>query len=323
MVGNTNMALDPTIRTLLDMAAASGRPAINSLPPPAARQMMRETRPPVQGPFLDSVVSDDRRIPGPAGEIPVRIYRPRSAAAGSKLPLLVYFHGGGWVIGDIETHHTMCQRLCEAGSLVVVSVDYRLAPEHRFPAAVDDCWAATVWAAANATALGAEGSKVAVGGDSAGGNLAAVMALMARDRGGVQVGFQLLLYPAVDALANTGSMAMNADGYLLTREAMVWFYDHYIPDAADRSDWRASPLRARSFAGLPPAMVITAGFDPLLDEGRAYAERLAHDGVTVEHVAFGSLIHGFLGMPGVLPQARRALAMAGQAVREALAGSTG
>jgi acetyl esterase len=312
------MPLDPTVRKLLDMAAASGRPAINSLPPPEARQMMRDTRAPVQGAFLDSVVAQDRRIPGPAGEIPVRIYRPRIAAAGARLPLLVYYHGGGWVIGDIETHHTMCQRLSEAGELVVVSVDYRLAPEHRFPACVDDCWAATVWAAANAASIGAEGTKVAVGGDSAGGNLAAVMALMARDRGGVDIGFQLLLYPAVDALANTGSLAKNADGYLLTREAMVWFYDHYIPNAADRSDWRASPLRARTFAGLPPALIVTAGFDPLLDEGRLYADRLAHDGVTVEYVEHGSMIHGFLGMPGVLPQARRGLAMAGQAVREAL-----
>jgi len=312
------MALDPTIRKLLDMAAASGRPAINSLPPPETRQMMRDTRAPVQGAFLDSVAADDRRIPGPAGEIPVRIYRPKSAPASAKLPLLVYFHGGGWVIGDIETHHTMCQRLSEAGNLAVVSVDYRLAPEHRFPASVDDCWAATVWASANAASIGAEGSRIAVGGDSAGGTLAAVVALMARDRGGVQIGFQLLLYPAVDALANTGSLAKNADGYLLTREAMVWFYDHYIPDAADRSDWRASPLRARTFAGLPPAMIVTAGFDPLLDEARVYADRLAHDGVTVEYVEHGSMIHGFLGMPGVLPQARRGLAMAGQAVREAL-----
>ncbi|MCW5745421.1 MAG: alpha/beta hydrolase [Alphaproteobacteria bacterium] len=317
------MALDPTVRKLLDLAIAAGRPAINSLSPPEARKMMRDTRPPVQGPFLDTVASEDRRIPGPAGEIPVRIYRPKSAAATAKLPLLVYFHGGGWVIGDIETHHTMCQRICEAGDLVVVSVDYRMAPEDRFPASVDDCWAATVWAAANAASIGADGTKVAVGGDSAGGNLAAVVALMARDRGGVDVGFQLLLYPAVDALANTGSLAKNADGYLLTREAMMWFYDHYIADPADRSDWRASPLRARSHAGLPPALVITAGFDPLLDEGRAYAERLAHDGVTVEYVEFGSMIHGFLGMPGVLPQARRGLALSGQAVREALTGGAG
>jgi acetyl esterase len=311
------MALDPTVRKLLDLAIASGRPALNALPPPQARQMMRETRAPVQGPLLDTVTSEDRRIAGPGGEIAVRIYRPKVSPPQAKLPLLVYFHGGGWVIGDIETHHTMCQRLSEAGELVVVSVDYRLAPEHRFPACVDDCWAATVWSAANAASIGADGTKVAVGGDSAGGNLAAAVALMARDRGGVDIGFQLLLYPAVDALANTGSMAMNANGYLLTRDAMVWFYDHYV-DAADRADWRASPLRARTFAGLPPAMIITAGFDPLRDEGRAYADRLTHDGVTVEYIEFGSMIHGFLGMPGVLPQARRGLALAGQAVREAL-----
>jgi acetyl esterase len=323
VVQRSAMALDPTVRKLLDLAIAAGRPAINSLSPADARKMMRDTRAPVQGPILDTLSEQDRRIPGPAGEIPVRIYRPQSAAPTAKLPLLVYFHGGGWVIGDIETHHTMCQRLSESGELVVVSVDYRLAPEHRFPACVDDCWAATVWAAANAAAIGAEGSKVAVGGDSAGGNLAAVMALMARDRGGVDIGFQLLLYPAVDALANTGSMAKNADGYLLTTEAMRWFYDHYVPDSADRSDWRASPLRARSLAGLPPALVITAGFDPLLDEGRSYAERLAHDGVTTEYLEFGSMIHGFLGMPGVLPQARRGLALSGQAVREALTGGAG
>ncbi|MBL8675697.1 MAG: alpha/beta hydrolase [Rhodospirillales bacterium] len=314
------MALDPIVRKLLDAAAAAGRPELHTMAPVDARKMMRDTRAPVQGPVLDTVASTDRTIPGPAGEIPVRIYRPKSAAADAALPALVYFHGGGWVIGDIETHHTVCQRLAAEGDIVVVSVDYRLAPEHAFPAAVDDCWAATCWVARNAGAIGVDGSKVAVGGDSAGGNLAAVVALMARDRGGVTVGFQLLIYPAVDALADTGSMARNAKGYLLTTEAMRWFYDHYVPNAADRDDWRVSPLRARTLANLPPAMVFTAGFDPLRDEGVAYARRLAHDGVVVEQIDFSSLIHGFFGMPGPLPQARRALAMAGRAVREALTG---
>jgi acetyl esterase len=314
------MALDPTIRLLLDAAIAAGRPQLHTLSPVDARQMMRDTRAPIQGPILDTVSQQDRAIPGPAGQIPVRIYRPKSAAADAKLPVLVFFHGGGWVIGDIETHHTVCQRFAQDGNLLVVSVDYRLAPEHRYPAAVDDCWAATRWAAANAASIGGDAAKLAVGGDSAGGNLAAIVALMARDAGAPKIGYQCLIYPAVDALANTGSMARNAEGYLLTTAAMKYFYDHYAPNIADRANWRCSPLRAATLAGVAPAMVITAGFDPLRDEGADYARRLAADGVRVEYVEYGGLIHGFFGMPGVLPQARRGITTAAQAVREALGG---
>ncbi len=314
------MALDPIVRKLLDAAAAAGRPALNSLPPVEARRFMRETRPATEGPKLDTVGHVDRTIPGPAGAIPVRVYRPNSANPAAKLPVLVYLHGGGWVIGDIETHHTLCQRLSESGGLLVVSVDYRLAPEHKFPACVEDSWAATEWVAANAAEIGGDGTRLAVGGDSAGGNLAAVVALMARDKGAPKLGFQLLIYPAVDALADTGSMAKNADGYLLTRVAMEWFYDLYQCTRADRTDWRFSPLRAATLAGVCPAMVITAGFDPLRDEGRAYAERLAHDGVVVEAVDYSSMIHGFFGMPGPLSQSRRGIVAAAQATRDALAG---
>jgi acetyl esterase len=314
------MALDPTIRLLLDAAAAANRPQLHTLSPVEARKMMRDTRAPIQGPILDTVAEVDRTIPGPAGQIPARIYRPKAAAADAKLPVLVYFHGGGWVIGDIETHHTVCQRFAQDGDLLVISVDYRLAPEHRYPAAVDDCWAATQWVAANAASIGGDASKLAVGGDSAGGNLAAIVAIMARDAGAPKIGFQCLIYPAVDALANTGSMARNAEGYLLTTVAMKYFYDHYAPNMADRADWRCSPLRAANLAGVARAMVITAGFDPLRDEGADYARRLAADGVSVEYVDYGSLIHGFFGMPGVLPQARRGITTAAQAVREALGG---
>ena len=307
MVGNTNMALDPTIRTLLDMAAASGRPAINSLPPPAARQMMRETRPPVQGPFLDGVVSDDRRIPGPAGEIPVRIYRPKSAAAGSKLPLLVYFHGGGWVIGDLESHDQLCRALANAVPCSVIAVHYRLAPEHKFPAAVEDAIAATRWIGANADRLHVDAKRLAVAGDSAGGNLSAVVAIAARDSGQAPPVFQFLIYPATDMAMQSASIARHAEQLPLTRKGMQWFLEHYLNGPQDVTDWRTSPLRATNLRGVAPALIITAAFDPLSDEGEAFATALGDSGVPVELQRFEGQIHGFVTMGRIVADARRAI----------------
>jgi acetyl esterase len=231
----------------------------------------------------------------------------------------VYFHGGGWVIGDLETHDVLCRQITAAAGVSVIAVDYRLAPEHKFPAAVDDAWAATRWIAAHGAELGVDGGKLAVGGDSAGGNLAAVVALLARDAGGPPITAQVLIYPVTDLSAETQSYTDFAEGFALTRDSMRWFRAHYLTGPRDGDDWRASPLRARSHAGLPPALIVTAGFDPLRDEGAAYAMRLRDAGVMVDYVCFGGMIHGFAGMGKVLSSALRAVALIGATVRQAFA----
>jgi len=270
------------------------------------------------GPKLEQVSVADRSIPGSAGEVPIRIYRPKAASAKELLPALVYYHGGGWVLGNIESHDQVCRYLCRDSGVAVVSVDYRLAPEHPFPAAYDDAVAALRWVADNGEQIGVDRHLLSVGGDSAGGNLAAAVAIWARDQHAPPLRLQLLNYPALDATIDTDSYLRFADGYLLTREVMGWFYDQYVPERAHRIDWRASPLRAPSLAGVAPAMIITAGFDPLRDEGRAYAHRLRGEGVPVDYIEFGGMIHGFMGMPAILPTARRSLAMAAAALRETL-----
>jgi acetyl esterase len=237
----------------------------------------------------------DRTIPGPDGDIPVRVYRP-SAATG--LPVLVWFHGGGWVIGDLDSHDQLCRLLSDELGALVVSVDYRLAPEHRFPAAVDDCVAAWTWIVANAEALGGDPSRVAVGGDSAGGNLAAVTCLVAQEEDLARPRFQLLVYPVTDHEFDRPSMRDNATGYFLETEHMRWFFDLYARESSDFDDWRMSPLRAPEhlLRGLPPALVVTAEFDPLRDQGEAYAERLRDAGVHVESTRCDGVFHGFFGM---------------------------
>jgi acetyl esterase len=233
-----------------------------------------------------------------AGAIPARLYRP---SAGGGLPIIVYFHGGGWVVGSVAGSEATCRRLANASGCAVLSVEYRLAPEHPFPAAVDDTYAATRWAAANASALGCDPDRLAVAGDSAGGNLAAVVCLMARDAGTPRIARQLLIYPVIDARAGYPSYADNAEGPGLTGAAMAWFVRHYAPSPADREDPRVSPILARSHAGLPPAMVITAEYDPLRDEGEAYAERLRAAGVPVDARRYDGMTHGFWGLAGELP----------------------
>jgi acetyl esterase len=246
----------------------------------------------------------------------VRIYKPEGRPP---LPALVYFHGGGWVIGSLETHDGACRELANRIGCAVVSVDYRLAPESRYPAAAEDCYAATQWVAENAKALGVDAKRIAIGGDSAGGNLAAVVALMARDRGGPALRHQLLIYPVTDADFERASYRENAEGYLLTTKAMAWFWGHYVPELAQRQDGYAAPLRAKDLAGLPPAFVLTAEFDPLRDEGEAYAKRLAQAGVPTRLQRYDGAIHGFFAM-GVLSQvARTAIDDAIAEVRAALA----
>lgn len=244
--------------------------------------------------------SEDRTIPGPGGDLTVRLLRPSDA---TDLPAIVYFHGGGWVIGTIDGHDRLARALANAASAVVVNVAYRRAPEDPYPAPIDDCAAATAWVAANAAELGIDASRIAVGGDSAGGNLAAAAAIWARDND-VALAAQLLIYPVTD-LANTetDSYRRNGDGYLLTKEWMEWFIEQYVPDPSQRSDALASPAAAESLAGLAPAMVITAEFDPLLDDGRTYADQLAAAGVDVEYLSYDEQIHGFASQIGVMDDA--------------------
>jgi acetyl esterase len=261
----------------------------------------------------------DLAAPGPAGLVPLRLYRPLGAAAEVPLPALVFFHGGGWVIGDLDTHDVVCRRLANASGAAIVSVDYRLAPEHKFPAAVEDAFAVTGWAAgAGAAVLGIDGRRLAVGGDSAGGNLATVTALLARDAGGPALRCQLLIYPATDLNMRHESQRRLAEGHLLTRSGQEWFHAQYLRSAADRDDWRASPLLAPSLAALPRTYVLTAGHDPLGDEGEAYARRLREAGVAVTERRFPGQIHGFITMGRMIAAAGQALDDAGAALKEAL-----
>ncbi len=310
------MGLDPQAQAVLDLVAKAGRPPYHQLTPKEARQLYRDTRAALQPDPPEMAAVKDLTADGPGGPIPLRLYRP--SASGPTPPVLVYFHGGGWVIGDLDTHDVLCRQLASESKAAVVSVDYRLGPEHKFPAAVEDCWAATRWVAANGAALGVDGRRLAVGGDSAGGNLAAVVALMARDAGGPAIALQLLIYPGTDMAADTPSHGEFAEGYLLTRESIRWFIAHYLRSEADVDDWRASPGRAPSLRGLPPALVITAGFDPLCDEGEDYARRLRRDGVLVDSVRYGGMIHGFFGMGRAIETANRAIAHAARSVGQAL-----
>jgi acetyl esterase len=308
-------ALDPQARAVIDLVVKSGRPAYHTLSPKEARQLFRETRPastptPPQIGAVRNLVTD--------GSIPLRVYRPAGVPDSTRLPGYVYFHGGGWVIGDLDTHDVICRQLTAEAGVSVVSVDYRLAPEHKFPAAADDAWAATRWVVAHAAELGVDAGRLAVGGDSAGGTLAAVVALLARDAGGPAIALQVLLYPVTDLAAESRSYQDFADGYMLTRDGMRWFTAHYLKAPSDAADWRASPLRAPSLAGLPPALVVTAGFDPLRDEGETYARRLRDAGVRVDYVCYGGMIHGFVPMGGLLDTAGHAVALIGGALRRAL-----
>ena len=309
------MGLDPQARALLDEVAALGLPAFHTLSVAEARRATAAMAA-LQGEPEPIARVENRNIPGPAGAIPVRIYTPSGDAP---LPVLVYYNGGGWVIGSLETHDGTCRSLANAAGCVVVSVDYRLAPEHKFPAAAEDAYAAAVWIAEHAAALGADAARLAVGGDSAGGNLAAVVSLMARDRGTPRLVYQLLVYPVTDGACDTASYEENADGYFLTRDMMRWFWNHYLAAAGDRRDPYHSPLRAARFNGLPPALVITAEFDPLRDEGEAYAERLRAAGVPVQLTRYHGLVHGFFGLGAVLDQAKTAMAEASGGLRAAFA----
>ncbi|HEY5347634.1 MAG TPA: alpha/beta hydrolase, partial [Rhizomicrobium sp.] len=296
--------------------AALKAPSIWDLGPKAARAAMRSS---IFRSHDDPMgKTEDRRIPGPGGEIGIRIYTPLNAPEGP-LPGLVFFHGGGFVLGDLDTHDGLCRALCNESGCRTVSVDYRLAPEHPFPAAVEDSWAATQWVAQNAASLGIDAARLAVGGDSAGGNLAAVVAQLANG-GGPKLVYQLLIYPVAQMASDgeTASMRENAKGYFLERESMDWYTRCYAPDPEHRGDPRLSPLLCKDLAGLPPAYVVTAGYDPLHDEGRDYADALAKAGVPVTYVNYPGMIHGFFSFRGYIPKAREAVAAAGASLRVAV-----
>ena len=311
--------LHPQARALLDLIDARAVPPTHTLSPADARALYRERRALAQ-PAPQAVASvAELQASGPHGAIPLRLYKPLPAAAGA-LPLLVYFHGGGWTMGDLDTHDTLCRELANRAGCAVLAVDYRMGPEHRFPAAVDDCLAATRWAHAQAAALGLDATRIAVGGDSAGGNLAAVVTIAARDAGDLPLVYQLLIYPATDMRATAPSHTSNGQGYLLTADTVRYFHDHYIDDRVHDLDWRASPLLHTDLTKLPPALVLTAGFDPLRDEGAAYACALAAAGNRAAYVCFERQIHGFITMGRVLDEANTAVTLCAAEVQRAFAG---
>ncbi len=313
------MALDPQLQELVDASAALATLDLANTNAETFRALSKA--PYLQYEPTEAVASVvDRSIPGPEGEIPVRIYTPARppGAVDAPLGVLVYFHGSGFCIFDLDTHDHECRMLANLGEVIVVSVDYRLAPEHKFPAAVVDCRAALHWVHDHADGLGGDPARVGVGGDSAGGNLAAVTAQIARDEGRPELAFQLLVYPVTDLRGDHPSRAENGKGYLLTTEVMEWFETQYLTDDSERTDPRASPLLADSFAGLPPALVITAEYDPLRDEGNAYAEQLRAAGVPVTLSPYDGAVHGFFQLSATTDIGRRAIGEAGAAVRAAL-----
>ena len=304
-------------RAVLDAMTASGAPAIDTLPPAEAKRMFLENAPRLQG--AKEAVAETRDLR--AGDIPLRLYRGVGCPA-TEAPALLYFHGGGWVVGSIETHDTICRWIANCAAGAVISVDYRLAPEHPFPAAIDDASAALRHVADNAASLGIDRQRIAVGGDSAGGNIAAVLALLARDGTVPAIAFQVLLYPVTDVSRAQDSYRRYAEDYGLTTAAMRWFAGHYLGPAADGTDWHVSPLLAPSLAGLAPAFVATAGYDVLHDEALDYVTRLREANVPVQLDENPGQIHGFVSMDGFIGEARRCIERAVKAwqARETVTG---
>jgi acetyl esterase len=309
------MALDPQVQNVLGLVEKAGYPEFWQLTPDGARELFEKTAPVLDAAFEEVARFEQLRIPGPAGELRINLYAPQAKGAGA-LPLLVSFHGGGFVIGSLESYDKLCRVLANRAGCLVASVDYRLAPEHKFPAAPDDCIAALRWLAAHADEIGADPARIAVGGDSAGGNLAAVTALQARD-GGPKLAFQLLVYPCTGPRQDEPSHFAFAEKLLLTRKNVLWFYEQYVAKDADRSDWRLAPLLAAKLEGLPPALVIVAGHDPLRDEGVAYAERLKAADVPVEFTNYEGMVHGFFSLSGAIDAGKRAIEQSAAALRRA------
>jgi acetyl esterase len=309
--------MDPQVEGLLQMMAAQvqpGAPKMTDLPAAVARAGADATFAAFNAPMPEGAVIADRTIPGPAGEMPVKVFTPRGAGP---FPLLVYLHGGGWVIGNPATHQKLCAELCLGAGAVVVSVDYRLAPEHPAPAPLDDCVAAIRWSVANASALNADGSRFAIGGDSAGGNLTAAACLRLRDEGGPKARLQLLLYGAFQHNVDTASSIRNAEGKILTRESMIWFWDHYLSGVDDKDPY-ISPLLG-NLEGVPPAHLIVGTLDPLHDDSVLFAEKLKAAGVPAKLSVYEDMPHVFLQLSAMLDGGKRGVAEACEALKAALA----
>ena len=305
------MPLDPDVEILLSSMEQNGEGAgsIADVGVEQARQFIEVFG--TIGGTVEVARVEDHTVPGPGGDIPVRLYSPSADAV---LPVVVYLHGGGWCIGNIASHDGICRKLAAQSGLTVVSVDYRLAPEHRFPCAPEDCYAAVQWVPDHAGELRVDASRMALAGDSAGGNLTAVTALLARDRGGPAISFQLMMYPVIDATMSFPSFKENAEGKLLSARDMVFFYEQYAGDDVDPKDPMLSPLYAPSLSGLPPALVITAEYDPLRDEGEAYADALQQAGVEARSSRYDGMVHGFFGLEAVIPAAAPAMEEAAAAL---------
>jgi len=300
--------LDPDAAAVLQAFRDAGRPPYETLTPQEAREYYLAARLVTnpEPPLLASIKSIS--IPGPAGTIPARVYTPLELRKTDGMsPCLVFFHGGGWVIGDLDSHDVVCRTLAIEGKMIVISVDYRLAPEHKFPAAIDDAIAATRWISDNAMELNIDATRITVGGDSAGGNLSAIVAIDARDNRGPKLNGQLLIYPATDFRMTHPSHSEPETDCLLTHAVMLWFRDHYLNSPGDIDNPRASPARVDNLAHLPPAYVLTAGADPLRDEGNAYAQQLQDAGVAVTYETYPGQFHGFITMGKLLPKANQAL----------------
>ncbi|HVZ46445.1 MAG TPA: alpha/beta hydrolase [Ramlibacter sp.] len=306
--------LHPQSRALLRLIEERGVPPTHTLTPEDARKLYRDRRAFTQP--SPPEVAHVRDID--ADGVALRLYRPIGSPAAAALPALVYYHGGGWTIGDLDTHDTLCRELCNGADCAVISVDYRLAPEHPFPAAVDDSMAALGWVHGHAADLLVDPSRIAVGGDSAGGNLAAVVSIMARDAGKLPIAFQLLIYPATDARCGHPSHVANGEGYLLTKDSVRYYLGHYLGSGSSDRDWRASPLLQPNLANLPSAFVLTAGYDPLRDEGLEYAQRLSESGNRASLVCFERQIHGFILMGRVIDEANVAVQLCASQLKRAL-----
>ena len=297
------MPLDPQVQIILQQETERGLPPYNELSPLEARQQMLSLSPPVD-PELSVRKVDDLRISGPLNEIPIRLYYPEGT---SPYPVIVYFHGGGWVIGNLETHNAICHALAKTSGCLVAAVDYRLAPEHRYPAAIEDAYAATSWICKNASRIQADPLRMAVMGESAGGALATVVSMMARDQDDRRIALQVLVYPVTDNNFNTSSYLNYGEGYSLTRDLMIWFWNHYLGNKENAGQPYASPLRAENLSNLPDALILTAEYDPLCDEGESYAKKLQKSGVNVTLTRYDGMIHGFFRMTSKLDKAKGAL----------------
>jgi acetyl esterase len=306
--------LDPQAQALMQLMIDKGVPPVNSMTPVEARSSYRSRRTFTQPDAPEVFKVEDKVVSYEGVNVPVRVYHPHAAQSQAALPGLVYLHGGGWTVGDLDTHDVLCRSLCLQADIVVVSVDYRMGPEHKFPAAYDDTVAAFNWTVAHAASLGIDASRIAIGGDSAGGNLSAAACLGLRGQA-VQPAFQLLIYPATIMWQDTASYHANGKGYMLTQESIAYYTENYLRNREDAKDWRASPQLAESHAGLAPAFVMTAGFDPLRDEGLMYANALSKAGVSAQYICFERQIHGFITMGRVMQEANTAVSLCASVLR--------